>query len=54
MGNSELLFPMKRVSEKGRAVDRGSVEAVATKKAVIDILEGGGDAFLRRRAIYGV
>ena len=54
LGDSELLFPMKREGEKGRAADRGSVDKAATKRAVIDILEGGGDAFLRRRAIYGV
>jgi chorismate mutase len=54
LGDSELLFPMKRMSEKGRAIDRGSVDRSATKQAVIEILEGGGHAFLRRRAIYGV
>jgi ABC-type lipoprotein export system ATPase subunit len=54
LGDSELLFPMKRTGEKGRAIDRGSVDMMKTKQSVIDILEGGDDAFLRRRAIYGV
>lgn len=32
--------------------DRGSIDAGATRKCVIEILEGGPDAFLRRKQMY--
>jgi hypothetical protein len=54
LGDSELLFPMRRVADKGQAFDRGSIDHPPTKQAVQDVLEGGTTAFLRRKAIYGV
>jgi hypothetical protein len=43
---------MKRSRDCGTVFDRGSIDAVDTKRAVIDILEGGERAFHRRREIY--
>jgi len=53
LGDSELLFPMKRTDDKGEAVDRGSIDRAETKQAVQTILEGGELAFRRRKEIYG-
>ena len=54
LGDSELLFPMRREGDKGKATERGSIDHPPTKQAVQDVLEGGTTAFLRRKAIYGV
>jgi hypothetical protein len=53
LGDSELLFPMKRSGDSGRVDERGSVDRPETKKAVQEILEGGELAFKRRKEIYG-
>jgi hypothetical protein len=53
LGDAELLLPMRRSGDGGRAFDRGSIDKSETKKAVLDILEGGELAFRRRREIYG-
>lgn len=53
LGDSEMLFPMKRVNDKGTAADRGSIDRTETKDAAQKILEGGELAFKRRQAIYG-
>jgi hypothetical protein len=52
LGDSELILPMFRQDDCGKAKDRGSIDTSATKKCVMDILEGGPDAFERRREIY--
>jgi len=52
LGDSELILPMHRENDCGRTRDRGSIDADATKRAVLDILEGGSDAFLRRKEMY--
>jgi DNA repair exonuclease SbcCD ATPase subunit len=52
LGDAELLLPMKRSGDCGAAFDRGSIDAAETKRAVINILEGGDRAFQRRREIY--
>ena len=52
LGDSELILPMHRESDCGKTVDRGSIDADATKKCVLDILEGGSDAFMRRKEMY--
>jgi len=52
LGDSELILPMLRENDRGRAADRGSIDAQATKQCVLNILEGGSDAFLRRKEIY--
>jgi hypothetical protein len=53
LGDAELILPMRRSGDGGTAFDRGSIDRSETKKAVLDILEGGDLAFRRRREIYG-
>lgn len=53
LGDSELILPMRRENECGRVFERGSIDAEATKTCVQNILEGGQEAFNRRRQIYG-
>lgn len=53
LGDAELLFPMHRNGDGGAAFDRGSIDKTETKKSVIKILEGGEQAFQRRKEIYG-
>lgn len=54
LGDSELLFPMMRSGNAGKAFERGAIDRQKTKVAAQDVLEGGATAFLRRKAIYGV
>jgi hypothetical protein len=49
LGDSELILRMRRENDLGKAVDRGSIDAERTKTCVMNILEGGPDAFLRRK-----
>jgi hypothetical protein len=53
LGDSELLLPMHRENDCGKATERGSIDREGTKQSVQDILEGGRAAFLRRKEIYG-
>lgn len=53
LGDSELLLPMRRENECGIAVERGSIDRGETKRLAESILEGGPEAFCRRREIYG-
>jgi len=53
LGDAELLLPMSRENDCGKAKDRGSIDSAATLLCVQNILEGGPDAFLRRKEIYG-
>lgn len=52
LGDSELILPMCRENDCGKAMDRGSIDTLATKLCVQNILEGGPAAFLRRKEIY--
>ncbi|OPY85729.1 MAG: hypothetical protein A4E65_00056 [Syntrophorhabdus sp. PtaU1.Bin153] len=52
LGDSELILPMFHENDCGKIKRRGSIDADATKRSVLDILEGGSDAFLRRKEIY--
>ncbi len=52
LGDSELILPMCREKDCGKAQDRGSIDSEATKLAVQNVLEGGPAAFLRRKEIY--
>lgn len=52
LGDSELILPMHRENDCGKTKDRGSIDTDATKRCVLDILEGGPDAFLRRKEMY--
>ena len=53
LGDSELILPMERANDCGRVVERGSIDKTTTKMCVQNILEGGPDAFSKRREIYG-
>lgn len=53
LGDAEFLLPMYRENDCGKAKDRGSIDSTATLIHVQNILEGGAEAFLRRKAIYG-
>jgi hypothetical protein len=53
LGDAELLLPMKRNGDGGEVFDFGSVDKTETKRAALNILEGGETAFQRRREIYG-
>jgi hypothetical protein len=52
LGDSELILPMHRENDCGKIKDRGSIDADATKRSVMDILEGGPDAFMKRKEMY--
>ena len=52
LGDSELILPMHREDDVGKAKNRGSIDSDATKASVVRILEGGPDAFLRRKEMY--
>ncbi|MFZ2655460.1 MAG: PHP domain-containing protein [Victivallales bacterium] len=52
LGDSELIIPMCRENDCGKTKDRGAIDKDATKRCVLDILEGGTDAFLRRKEMY--
>lgn len=52
LGDSELILPMCRENDCGKTRDRGSIDTDATKRCVLNILEGGPDAFLRRKEMY--
>lgn len=53
LGDSELLLPMRRENDCGKAVERGSIDRAATKNQAQQILEGGPEAFRRRWEMYG-
>lgn len=52
LGDSELILPMNRENDCGKIKDRGSIDTKTTKAFVQSILEGGAEAFLRRKEIY--
>ena len=52
LGDSEQILPMFRENDCGRTMDTGSIDTDATKRCVLDILEGGPDAFQRRKEMY--
>ena len=52
LGDSELILPMCREHDCGKIKNRGSIDADITKRCVLDILEGGSAAFLRRKEMY--
>lgn len=53
LGDSELILPMYRHSDVGKAMHRGAIDSEETRRCVVDILEGGQGAFLRRKEMYG-
>jgi len=52
LGDSEQILPMFRENDCGKTKDTGSIDTDATKRCVLDILEGGPDAFQRRKEMY--
>lgn len=52
LGDSEQILPMCRENDCGKVKDRGSIDTVATRQRVLEILEGGPDAFQRRKQMY--
>lgn len=52
LGDSELILPMCRENDCGKIKGRGSIDTDVTKRCVMDILEGGSAAFLRRKEMY--
>ena len=52
LGDSEQILPMFRENDCGMTKDTGSIDTDATKRCVLDILEGGPDAFQRRKEMY--
>jgi len=52
LGDSELILPMYRENDCGKAKNCGSIDTAETKRCVLDILEGGPAAFSRRKEIY--
>lgn len=52
LGDSELILPMCRENDCGKTKNRGSIDTDATRQCVLDILEGGSAAFLRRKEMY--
>jgi hypothetical protein len=52
LGDSELILPMIRENDYGKTKDRGAIDKAATKQCVLDIVEGGSVAFLRRKEMY--
>lgn len=53
LGDAELILPMRRVEDRGLAQDRGAIDRKETRDEVQRILEGGEEAFRRRKDIYG-
>lgn len=53
LGDSEMIFPMQRENDKGKADCRGSIDKTDTKFSAQKILEGGELAFKKRQTIYG-
>jgi hypothetical protein len=53
LGDSELILPMVREADCGKTKSRGSIDAKETRSCVLDVLEGGPEAFDRRKEIYG-
>ena len=54
LGDSEIIFPMRREGGVGKTFERGAIDRAETKRAVQNVLEGGPAAFLKRKAIYGI
>jgi ABC-type nitrate/sulfonate/bicarbonate transport system ATPase subunit len=53
LGDAEMIFPMRRTDDRGVALDRGAIDRKETRNEVQRILEGGEEAFRRRKEIYG-
>jgi ABC-type lipoprotein export system ATPase subunit/histidinol phosphatase-like PHP family hydrolase len=54
LGDAELIIPLKSNGVKSQVFERGSIDRTATIDQCCEILEGGRQAFARRRDIYRV
>ena len=54
LGDAELIVPLRSWGDRGSVVDRGSVDALETRKRACMILEGGEQAYRRRGEMYGL
>ena len=53
LGDAELIVPLKSTSLKSIVVNGGSIDRPETRDLCCEILEGGEQAFKKRRDIYG-
>lgn len=54
LGDAELIIPLKSTSIKSMVMERGSIDNEETRKLCCEILEGGKQAFKRRKEIYKI
>jgi len=54
LGDAELIIPLKSTNDRGAIVKPGSIDNSETRDLACEILEGGKQAFLKRKEIYGV
>jgi ABC-type lipoprotein export system ATPase subunit len=53
LGDAELIVPLKSTSLKSLVINSGSIDKPETRDLCCEILEGGEQAFKKRRDIYG-
>ena len=54
LGDAELILPLKSSNIRSRIYERGSIDKAETRSFCCDILEGGKQAFIKRKCIYGI
>lgn len=54
LGDAELIIPLKSTSTKSMIINHGSIDRAETSDLCCEILEGGKQAFIRRKEIYGI
>jgi ABC-type lipoprotein export system ATPase subunit/histidinol phosphatase-like PHP family hydrolase len=54
LGDAELIIPLRSTSIKSMVMERGSIDNEGTRKLCCEILEGGKQAFKRRKEIYKI
>lgn len=54
LGDAELIIPLKSTSIKSMVMERGSIDNEGTRQLCCEILEGGKQAFKRRKEIYKI
>lgn len=54
LGDAELIIPLKSTSVKSMILEQGSIDNEGTRKLCCEILEGGKQAFKRRKEIYKI
>lgn len=54
LGDAELILPLKSTNMKSMIINRGSIDRHETRDLSCEILEGGKQAFISRKEIYGI